>query len=64
MNNLYDALEICLQELEQGADIETALIRYPDLADELRPILEAAVGAQKMAVPAPSNQLEGATQRT
>ena len=43
MNNLYDALEICLQELEQGADIETALIRYPDLADELRPILELSL---------------------
>ena len=54
MNNLYEALEICLQELEQGADIETTLSRYPDLADELRPILEASMGARKMAIPAPS----------
>lgn len=57
MNNLYEALEICLQDIEQGADIETALFRYPDLADELRPILETSVNARKMAVPAPSNEV-------
>jgi uncharacterized membrane protein YgcG len=57
MNNLYEVLEICLQELEQGADIETVLIRYPDLADELRPILETSVDASKMAVPAPSDEV-------
>jgi uncharacterized membrane protein YgcG len=54
MNNLYEALEICLQELEQGADMETVLFRYPDLADELRPILEASAGAKSMAAPLPS----------
>ena len=54
MNNLYEALEICLQDLEQGADIESVLLRYPDLAEELRPILEASAGAKRMAVPAPS----------
>ena len=54
MNNLYEALEICLQDIEQGADLETVLFRYPDLADELRPILEAAAGARNMAVPSPS----------
>src|SRR5215216_6574047 len=57
MNNLYEALEICLQELERGADIETALARYPDLADEMRPILEASAGARKMAVPMPSAEV-------
>ena len=31
MNNLYDVLEICLQELENGADMESVLARYPDL---------------------------------
>ena len=56
-SNLYEALEICLQEIEQGADIETALLRYPRLADELRPILEASAGARKMAVPAPSKEV-------
>jgi uncharacterized protein DUF5667/uncharacterized protein DUF5666 len=59
MNNLYEALEICLQDIEQGADIETALFRYPDLADELRPILEASVEARKMAVPPPSREVVG-----
>jgi hypothetical protein len=57
MNNLYEALEICLQDIEQGADIESVLFRYPDLADELRPILEASTGARKMAVPAPSAEV-------
>jgi hypothetical protein len=45
MNNLYDVLEVCLQELENGANLETLLARYPDLARELRPILKAAVMA-------------------
>jgi hypothetical protein len=54
MNNLYEALEICLQEIETGADLESVLSRYPDLADELRPILEASAGAKNMAIPAPS----------
>lgn len=57
MNNLYEVLEICLQELEHGADIESVLFRYPDLADELRPILETSVDASKMAVPAPSDEV-------
>lgn len=50
MNNLYDALEICLQELENGADVETALARYPEFADELRPMLEASSAARKLTV--------------
>jgi len=54
MNNLYDALEICLREIERGASIEAVLLRYPDLADELRPILEASVDAANSAVPLPS----------
>jgi hypothetical protein len=54
MTNLYEALEICLREIERGASIETALLRYPDLADELRPILEASVDAANIAVPLPS----------
>ena len=55
MNNVYDALEICLQEIEKGADLETVLRLYPDLADELRPILETSVEARNMAAgdPAP-----------
>ena len=57
MNNLYEALEICLQDIEQGGDLEAVLFRYPDLADELRPILEASAGAKSMAVPAPSSEV-------
>jgi uncharacterized membrane protein YgcG len=54
MNNLHEILEICLQDIEQGADIETVLFRYPEHAQELRPILEASVNAKSMAIPAPS----------
>jgi hypothetical protein len=54
MNNIFDALEICLQELENGAELESVLLRYPDLADELRPILKTSIMARKAAVPEPS----------
>jgi hypothetical protein len=47
----YEALEVCLQALETGADIESVLGRYPQMADELRPILEASLQAQSLAVP-------------
>src|SRR5688500_5463942 len=57
MNNLYEALEICLQDIEQGAEIETVLFGYPDLADELRPILEASVTAKDMPVLDPSAEV-------
>ncbi|MEO8357755.1 MAG: DUF5666 domain-containing protein [Chloroflexota bacterium] len=54
MNNLYDVLETCLQDIEAGADIESVLFRYPDLADELRPILETSMRAKGLAVSDPS----------
>jgi hypothetical protein len=57
MNNLYEALEVCLNEIGQGADVDTVLFRYPELAAELRPILETSVKAKKMAVPAPSQEI-------
>ena len=57
MNNLYEVLEICLQDIEKGAEIDSLLFRYPDLADELRPILEASIGARNMAVPMPSEEV-------
>lgn len=56
MNNLYEALEVCLEAIEQGADIDTVLSRYPDLADELRPILETSRNASSLAVPAPTTE--------
>ncbi len=48
-DKLFDALETCLQALEQGEDVETALRRYPDLAKDLRPILEASLHARTLA---------------
>jgi len=54
MNKLYEVLEVCLNELERGTDVDTVLFRYPEYAEELRPILDASVKARQMAVPAPS----------
>jgi len=54
MSNLHDILETCLQAMENGADFETVLARYPEQAEELRPILQASINAKKMAVPEPS----------
>jgi len=49
---LYDALEVCLNALETGVDIESVLKLYPQLAEELRPVLEASIQAQSLALPA------------
>ena len=57
MNKLFEALEICLNEIEQGVDVDTVLFRYPEIAAELRPILEASVKAKAMAVPVPSQEV-------
>jgi hypothetical protein len=53
MNNLHEVLEICLQDIEQGESIETVLFRYPEYADELRPILEGSMNARSIAIVAP-----------
>jgi uncharacterized membrane protein YgcG len=58
MNELYDVLELCLQEIEKGTDIETVLSRYPKHADELRPILETSVQAIRLAPMGPSPEVE------
>lgn len=57
MNELYEALEVCLSEIEQGQDVDTVLFRYPELAEELRPIIEISVHAREMAVPEPSQEI-------
>jgi hypothetical protein len=54
MNNVYDALETCLQEIERGADVDTVLFRYPEFMEELRPLLETAVKAKNAAINSPS----------
>ena len=53
MNNLYEALEVCLEFLDRGMDIETTLSRYPEMADELRPLLQASIVAREKAVSTP-----------
>ena len=57
MNNLYDIVEICLQDVENGLELEKILARYPEQAEELRPILQASINARQMAVPAPSSDV-------
>lgn len=54
MTDLFDALEVCLQDLESGADLETVLARFPEHADELRPIVTAAAQARSVSVSEPS----------
>ena len=48
---LYDALEVCLNAIETGVDLDSALQLYPQLADELRPVLEASIQARSLAAP-------------
>ena len=47
--NIYETLEECLQAIETGADIESVLQRYPNMAEELRPILVASFQARSLA---------------
>jgi hypothetical protein len=47
---LIEAFEVCVRALETGADLESVLKRYPDLAVELRPLLETADRAIMMSV--------------
>lgn len=54
MTNIFNALENCLQQIENGADIESVLKQYPELATELRPILKTAVKAQQNQTVEPS----------
>ncbi len=43
---LQDALETCLQRMEQGETLDSLLGRYPDLAVQLSPLLKAAARAR------------------
>jgi hypothetical protein len=45
---IYDALEDCLRAMEKGESLELALKRYPHLAVELNPLLEAARRARTL----------------
>lgn len=57
MTELHDILEVCLKEIENGADIEALLLRFPDAAEELRPILTASLNARALSVPEPSQEV-------
>lgn len=46
---LYEALDACLQAMDEGATLEKCLGMYPELVDELRPTLEAAYAARSLA---------------
>lgn len=56
MTKVYEILEICLKEIERGADVDTVLFHYPEFEKELRPILEASVKAKEMTAGAPSEE--------
>ena len=45
---LFDAVEICLAALRTGVDMDACLALYPDLSNELRPILEASRAARQL----------------
>lgn len=45
---LLDALETCLQAIEKGETLDAALARFPSLAAELRPMLEASLHARTL----------------
>jgi len=53
-NEMFDILELCLQELENGFEIENILSRFPNIAEDLRPILTASLQAKKLAATSPS----------
>ncbi len=46
-NKLITALEDCLRSLQNGASLEDALRRYPDLSAELRPLLHYGASRPK-----------------
>jgi uncharacterized membrane protein YgcG len=46
---LFDALETCLQAIEQGETLDAAVGRFPALAADLRPMLEASLLARTLA---------------
>ena len=47
VQKLYDALDICLNAMDNGASIEACLQLFPALAPELRPLLQAASAAKQ-----------------
>jgi hypothetical protein len=48
MNDIINALEICLEGLETGAGLEDVLAGFPDYVKDLRPLLETATAARDL----------------
>ena len=48
MTEIYDALEDCLEAMARGASADNAVKRFPKLAHELRPLLEASLMAKDL----------------
>ena len=48
-----DALDLCVRRLRQGESIEGCLADYPELADELRPLLVTYAEIADSVPPAP-----------
>ena len=60
--NFSEALNDCLERLKRGESVYSCLRRYPDLTDELEPLLEVAVAtmrAAESAAPSPSAKARG-----
>ncbi len=56
-DRLHEALQVCLEALSTGVDLEACLQLYPDMADELRPVLGAAQMVAAVDIPAPAPQI-------
>ena len=51
---MSEALAACLDVIASGATVDQALARFPREAADLRPLIEAALRAQALSVPEPS----------
>lgn len=62
-DEMFRAFDECLSALEAGATLESALARYPHLAAELRPMLQAAQAARPTEVLHVPHQSEEASRQ-
>lgn len=57
MSEIYELLELCLQDIEKGTSLESVLSHHPEHAAELRPLLETAMKAIRVNVEDPSSEI-------
>ena len=59
--DLAAALDDCLSSMRAGVDLQACLMRYPERADELRPLLQMAtdIGAVRTPAPPDATRLAG-----